>query len=246
MIDNMIMKSIVSNVIGKKLEEMWNSIEANAEKRGATSKAEIERQQKAASDYDSAIEYYENLLDINDNNPLADVHMSREEIVAMIEKYKKEREKALANLSAAEQSYSDAIAPTPTDVEGIRNTVDGMKSGVEEEFKAWTEAFGISFGDRGDKNLSNLQQGIQGITEDTAGALEAITNGISQQSYLQSDLLTQIRDAVVSMDVDVSLGVMSQILLQLQSSYQIQQSMLLTMENWTNPSGNAVRVELIS
>jgi hypothetical protein len=75
-----------------------------------------------------------------------------------------------------------------------------------------------------DKQLSALQQGIQGITEDTAGALEGITNGISQQCYLQSDLLTQIRDAVVSMDVDVSLGVMSQILLQLQSSYQVQMS----------------------
>lgn len=121
-----------------------------------------------------------------------------------------------------------------------------ISEAINEDLKALYGALGIAYGSGADKELSALQQGISGITEDTAGALEAITNGISQQSYLQSDLLTQIRDAVVSMDMDVSLGVMSQILLQLQSSYQIQQSMLLTMENWTNPSGNAVRVELIS
>ena len=246
MIDNMIMKSIVSRVIGEKLEQLWDSIEQKAKERGEASKAEIERQQKAASDYDSVIEYYENLLDIADNNPLADVHMSREEIVAMIEKYKKEREKALANMSAAEQSYSDAIAPTPADVEGIRNTADGWKSGVEEEFKAWMDAFGISFGDRSDKNLSNLQQGIQGITEDTAGALEAITNGISQQSYLQSDLLTQIRDAVVGFDMDVQVATQAQMLLQLQQSYAVQMAIQGILEGVLNPSGRAFSVELVS
>lgn len=100
--------------------------------------------------------------------------------------------------------------------------------------------------DDASKNLSALQQGIQGITEDTAGALEAITNGISQQCYLQSDLLTQIRDAVVGMDMDVQLGVFSQMLLQLQNNYIVMQSMQSMMENWTVPSGSGIRVELMS
>lgn len=103
-----------------------------------------------------------------------------------------------------------------------------------------------NFGQDSEKQLSNLQQGIQGITEDTAGALEAITNSISQQSYLQSDLLTQIRDAVVSMDMDVSLGVMSQILLQLQNSYQTQQAIQQILEGVLVPSGRAFAVELLS
>jgi hypothetical protein len=104
----------------------------------------------------------------------------------------------------------------------------------------------FSFGQDSDKALSALQQGIQGITEDTGGALEAITNGISQQCYLQSDILIQIRDTVQSFDIDIQTASLSQILLQLQSSYQLQQSMLSTMEGWSNASGSAVKVELIS
>ena len=96
------------------------------------------------------------------------------------------------------------------------------------------------------KELSALQQGIQGITEDTAGALEAYMNGVSQQVYYQSDLLTQIRDAVVGFDLDVQVATMSQILLQLQSSYTVQMSIQGILEGWNNPSGQAVRVELIS
>ena len=95
------------------------------------------------------------------------------------------------------------------------------------------------------KNLSALQQGIMGITEDTAGALEAITNGISQQSYLQSDLLTQIRDTILGFDLDIQMGVLGEILLQLQSSYQIQMSIRNTLQGWSNASGMAVRVEMV-
>ena len=37
-------------------------------------------------------------------------------------------------------------------------------------------------------------------------------NGVSQQVYYQSDLLTQIRDAVVGIDIDVQVATTSQIL----------------------------------
>lgn len=117
---------------------------------------------------------------------------------------------------------------------------------LKTELPKLLEQYEISYGQDSQSTLSALQQGIQGITEDTAGALEGITNGISQQSYLQSDLLTQIRDAVVSMDMDVSLGVMSQILLQLQNSYQTQQAIQQILEGVLNPSGRAFSVELIS
>lgn len=95
-------------------------------------------------------------------------------------------------------------------------------------------------------NLSALQQGIQSISEDTASALEAYMNGVSQQVYLQSDILTQIRDAVVGFDMDVQLGVFSQMLLQLQQSYVVQQNIERILQNVINPSGRAFMVELAS
>lgn len=97
----------------------------------------------------------------------------------------------------------------------------------------------------GSNNLSALQQGIQAITEDTAGALEGYMNGVSQQVYLQSDLLTQIRDAVVLFNTDVQLATMSQILLQLQSSYTVQMSIQGILEGWSSPNGMSIRAEII-
>jgi hypothetical protein len=94
------------------------------------------------------------------------------------------------------------------------------------------------------KNLSALQQGIQSITEDTAGALEAYMNSVSQQVYLHSDLLTQIRDTVTSFNLDVQVATIGQILMQLQSSYQVQMAIQGIMEGWSTPNGMAVRVEL--
>jgi hypothetical protein len=96
------------------------------------------------------------------------------------------------------------------------------------------------------KQLSNLQQGIQGVTEETASALEAYMNGVSQQVYLQSDLLTQIRDAVVAFDNDVQISTQAQILLQLQQSFAVHMAIQNILEGVLNPSGRAFNVELLS
>lgn len=98
----------------------------------------------------------------------------------------------------------------------------------------------------GNKNLSALQQGIQAITEDTAGALEGYMNGVSQQVYYQSEVLTQIRDAVVTLDNDVTMATQAQMLLQLQNNYILMQTMASLMNGWTTPSGQGIRVELIN
>ena len=95
-------------------------------------------------------------------------------------------------------------------------------------------------------NLSALQQGIQGVTEETAGALEAYMNSVSQQVYYQSDILTQIRDAVLMINSDVELATQSQILLQLQNNYIIMETMAALMNGWTTPSGQGIRVELVN
>lgn len=114
------------------------------------------------------------------------------------------------------------------------------------EFYGNLANLGIISPTENERELSALQQGIQGITEDTAGALEAYMNGVSQQVYLHSDLLTQIRDAVVGFDLDVQTATVSQILLQLQSSYQVQMSIQSILNGWSNPNGMAVRVEMVS
>lgn len=96
-----------------------------------------------------------------------------------------------------------------------------------------------------EKNLSALQQGLQSMNETTAESLEAYMNGVSQQVFYQSSLMEQIRDAVIGMDFDVNLGVMSQILLQLQTSFQTQQAIHSILEGWSSANGMSVRVEMI-
>ncbi len=108
------------------------------------------------------------------------------------------------------------------------------------------EQFGYKYGQDAEAGLSALQQGIQGVTEDTAGAIEAYMNGVSQQVYYQSDIMTQIRDILLGGDADIQLGVQGQMLLQLQNNYIIMQSIQSMMEGWTTPSGQGIRVELIS
>jgi len=96
-----------------------------------------------------------------------------------------------------------------------------------------------------EQQLSALQQGIQGVTEQTANALEGYMNGLSQQAYLRNDLLMQIRDALTLTDNDMAMGVQAQILLQLQQSYVLIQSIHSLMGNWTIPDGSGIRVQLL-
>ena len=139
------------------------------------------------------------------------------------------------------KSMEDSVL-TEEEVNALREEYMGI---VNDALNMRDQLFSVVGGGTGDKNLSALQQGIQGITEDTAGALEAYMNGVSQQVYLHSELLTQIRDAVLSINSDVTLGIQSQILLELQNSYQVQSMISTMLAGWSNPSGQAVRVEMV-
>ena len=99
--------------------------------------------------------------------------------------------------------------------------------------------------DVSNNSLSNLQQGIQSLSEDTGNAIESYLNGISQQIYLHSSQLEEIKALMQGWDFDVSLGTMSQILLQLQSSYQVQMTIQNTLLGWSSPNGMSVRVEMV-
>lgn len=155
--------------------------------------------------------------------------------------------KEVDRMTSAESEMGDALT-----INELRQLAQMAGVTAEQINTALGEFYGnldaldiISQSSEANKQLSALQQGIQGITEDTAGALEAYMNGVSQQVYLHSQLLTEIRNAVVSMDNDIQMGIQAQMLLQLQQSYAVQMAIQNILLGWSNPSGMAVKVEMI-
>lgn len=162
----------------------------------------------------------------------------------LYEKMLDDKEKAL---DAAQREYTELTTPT---VDDIKKWAVLLRSGdiTVEQWQGYLDGLLTDLDlmkDSKDKTLSNLQQGLQSMSEETANALEAYMNGVSQQVYYHSTLLEQIRDAVVGFDLDVSLGVQSQMLLQLQQSYAVQMAIQSILAGWSNPSGLAVRVEMV-
>lgn len=144
------------------------------------------------------------------------------------------------------KSFSNAMSDAnldETEVTNLREEYMGIVNRALQERGELTKVLG----DLGsNKNLSALQQGISSVTEETASAVESYLNSMSQQSYLRNTLITQIIDTLQGMGFDIQTSVMSQMLLQLQNSYQTQQAIRNLLDGWNNASGSAVRVELIS
>ena len=164
------------------------------------------------------------------------------------ELYEKMLDDKEKELDAAQREYTELTTPT---VDDIKKWAVLLRSGdiTVEQWQGYLDGLLTDLDlmkDSKDKTLSNLQMGIRGVTEETAGALESYMNGVSQQVYLQSGLLTQIRDAVVAFDNDVQIATNAQILLQLQQSYAVQMAIQSILMGWSTPSGMAVRVELNS
>ena len=100
-------------------------------------------------------------------------------------------------------------------------------------------ALGIGYGSSKTNSLSGLEQGIQNISEEQAGALEAYMNGISGQVYLHTSLLQSLLN-----NSNVSMGLQSQMLLQMQQGYQVQTSIQSMLNGWSSNNGRSVRVEM--
>jgi DNA repair exonuclease SbcCD ATPase subunit len=237
MVDNMIMKAIVSKVVSHYMDRLWASMDERISAK--TSKAE--------EDYKRAAEERERIesMSVEDyfKQKGENGHVTHERAEELSKMYLAELEVAKNAEKAAREAITAASEIDKTDISALMEELAEIKPELGQKLK---EIFGeyYKFGDAIDKDLSALQQGIQGVTEDTAGAIEAYMNGMSQQVYLQSTLLTQIRDAVVQFDIDVQVATMSQILLQLQASYQAQMVIQSTLQGWSSPNGMAVRVEL--
>lgn len=161
------------------------------------------------------------------------------------EEWEKKRQNELDILT---KQYEEATSWTMDDVERYAELLKSMQGDYEAAEEATREAaerLGLRMGDKG-QTLSALQAGISAITEDTANAIESYLNIISQKIFAHGTILEQIRDTLVGFDLDLSLGIQSQMLLQLQNSYQTQMAIQNLLEGTLTPNGRAFMVELNS
>lgn len=236
MIANLIKKIFVTRVIAPQLEKIMDDFNEKI----------TQRSQAKAKEYQDAVNHLNSIPTL----PNSFIGNSKEYL-----KYKQQREFLNSKREAATREVErlkkelDSIStPNRGDVRELTyvlRSIEPELASQTQEMLDWLNEFGLMKTSSKD-NLSNLQQGIQGITESTAEAIEAYMNSVSQQVYLHSDILTQIRDTVVSFDMETQLGIQSQMLLQLQNNYIVMQSIQSMMEGWTTPSGQGIRVELLS
>lgn len=222
MIDNMIVKAIAGRVIGDKIQAMFDAV-----KKVTTDRADNTLYGNSGMTYAEAIQKQE----------------------ALIAAWKKvgdmgQADNAQKVLNQMLKEYEDIARTTPSDLARAKANVQNWRDEVNRDFLSYMDMYGIK-PETTDKQLSALQQGIQGITEDTAGALEAYMNGVSQQVYLHSQLLTDIRDAVQAINGDIMLDTQAQMLLQLQQSYAVQVAIQTMLAGWSSADGRSMRVEMM-
>lgn len=249
---NMIKQVISTEILAPKFKKIFDEINEEVSKRGEKASEDIV---KAKEDYENNKEYVQkwsdwyvrkgnefkramNYYDLQDLRKKGWVDSSFSEWDAAQQKHIKDLEDA----------YTEATSWTLDDVERYAELLKSMQGDYEAAEEATREAaerLGLRMGDKAG-NLSALQAGIQGITEDTAGAIEAYLNIVSQRMFYHGTILEQIRDTLVGFDLDLSLGVQSQMLLQLQNSYQTQMAIQNLLEGTLTPNGRAFMVELNS
>lgn len=240
MIVNMIKKFAMTNYLGPRFQNVFDDIQKDVDER---SKPAAERLTSAEQQLDNAQKQYDKYSRLVKESGFNEVKYGGD-----LEKWRKKLEEAQREYNIAQGAFASTASGFTRDdlrnVVGELNEFRGEGQGLIDFLTDLLGEFGLLPDDKSGLNLSALQQGIQGITEDQASALEAYWNANTQQQYLQSDLLTQIRDSVVAIDGDAQLGTLGEMLLQLQQSYQVQQTIQGIMEGWTTPNGMAVRVEM--
>ena len=246
MIANMIKQLWVTKVIGPQLEALVDDM----------NKRISERSKTEAEAYQRAVNEKTRLSGMNGKEILAEMMGIDVRFITwdMVEQYKDVIDayvsSANANVEKTKKELDKATIPTIEDMDMVAQAGEDLLpllQASEEQLNELLKKYGL-YDDQSDKTLSALQQGIQGITEDTAGALEGYMNGISQQVYLQSEYLRQIVE-FINIDADpmddIKVASLSQILLQLRDSYQVQLAIQSRLDNWSNANGMAVRVEMI-
>lgn len=242
MIDNMILRLIISKYVQdtwdnimKTLKNMEDEILGDVSERAAKAESEMIRIRNM-SDEEFLNEFFSNNVFATGGDLSEFVKAQKD---AMLASYKATWNEANSQLRKLSEQY------TEESVEFLAgDAFDMMKaavSGITDELKRRGKEFGE---DAESKQLSNLQQGIQSLSEDTGNAIESYLNGISQQIYLHSSQLEEIKTLMQGFNFDVQLGVQSQILLELQNSYQVQMSIQNILQGVLTPSGRAFMVEM--
>lgn len=230
MIANLIQKFVSAKYIGPIMEEAWEKLDDITKQRTQPYIQEIELLSKRKNELQSELDRFKP----------GQFEDARKKLSGEIEEIN-------TQISALENSAISVGELTESDIEQMASILEQLKLQASPYAQILEQLLGqyLNLG-ASDGALSALQADIQGITEETAGALEAYMNGVSQQVYLHTDLLTQIRDILVGYEMDVQMGTMGQVLLQLQQSYQIQTSIHNILQGVLAPAGNAFNVELIS
>lgn len=141
---------------------------------------------------------------------------------------------------AVERATKDNTV-TPEEIKNITELTNKATEQIHELLKNLMGQLDIKEGvNASTEELSGLQKGIQGITEQTAGVIEAYLNMVSGQVFQQTTLLEQISNFC-----NIGTATNSQILLQLRDSYQVLLAIRTWTENISTPSGNGINVRLL-
>lgn len=256
MIANMIKQVFSARILGPMIERIWQNIDTDIQKRG-------KEYADFLADYQDTLAHIEaNTNDTGNGyyffkNQAGDLGYAKSlfEVASYFNKdyqliaYKEWKEMMDGYIDQAQKELEDATIPQMDDIRRYAGDLRGVSPELEGyigELENILREMGLIKDATSEQALSKLQQGISGITEDTAGAIEAYMNSVSQQVYLQSDILTQIRDTILGFELDAQVATLSQMLLQLQQSYVVQQNIENLLQNVINPSGRAFMVELVS
>lgn len=140
-----------------------------------------------------------------------------------------------------EENSAGGVGITTEEAKQIADLGKELIPLISEDLKNLMGQLGIEFGSGvKDAALSSLQKGISSVTEETAGAIEAYLNMVSGQVFQQTTILQGIWDMT-----NVNAGTMSQMLLQMRSSYQILQAIQVWTVNISTAAGNGVNVRIL-
>lgn len=232
MIDNMIMKAIVSKVIGAKLEEMWEEVQARIDARSGEEQNAYQKALANSQKTDSQL-----MDDLGIPKKTQKHAKNSAEVQAAIAKL---REKYLKELEQAEKNLDNSNFLNPSDADFMRDWGKDMTETLKTLFPDMMDKWGVQFGEAAESGLSGLSRGIQGVSEETAGAIEAYLNIINSQVFQQTALQQQMVNLMT-----LNSGTNSQILLSLRAEFQILQSLQLWATNITTAAGNGINVRIL-
>lgn len=140
-----------------------------------------------------------------------------------------------------EENSAGGVGITTEEAKQIADLGKELIPLINEDLKNLMGQLGIEFGSGvKDAALSSLQKGISSVTEETAGVIEAYLNMVSGQVFQQTTILQGIWYMT-----NVNAGTMSQMLLQMRSSYQILQAIQVWTVNISTAAGNGVNVRIL-